>query len=34
MMIPMLSSAHELNKVLALIDEVKQELHRERLAFD
>ncbi len=34
MMIPMLSSAHELNDVLALIDDVKQELHRERLAFD
>ena len=34
MMIPMLSSAHELNEVLALIDDVKQELQRERLAFD
>jgi len=34
MMIPMLSSADELNKVMALIDDVKQELHRERLAFD
>jgi len=33
-MIPMLSSAHELNTVLALIDDVKQELHREHLAFD
>jgi phosphotransferase system enzyme I (PtsI) len=34
LMIPMLSSADELNKVMALIDDVKQELHRERLAFD
>ena len=34
MMIPMLSSAYELNEVMALIDDVKQELHRERLAFD
>jgi phosphotransferase system enzyme I (PtsI) len=34
MMIPMLSSACELNEVLALIDDVKQELQREHLAFD
>ena len=34
MMIPMLSSASELNAVLALIDDVKQELHRDGLAFD
>jgi len=34
MMIPMLSSAQELNEVLTLIEEVKEELHRERLAFD
>ncbi len=34
MMVPMLSNAHELNQVLALIDEVKQELQREHLAFD
>ena len=34
MMIPMLSSAHELETVLALIDDVKQELQREHLAFD
>ena len=34
MMIPMLSSAQELNEVLVLIEEVKEELHRERLAFD
>jgi phosphotransferase system enzyme I (PtsI) len=34
MMIPMLSSAQELNEVMALIDDVKQELNRERLAFD
>jgi len=34
MMIPMLSSAHELNQVQALIDDVKQELQHERLAFD
>ena len=34
MMIPMLSSASELNTVLALIDDVKQELHRDGLAFD
>jgi len=34
MMIPMLSSAQELNEVLALIEEVKEELQRERLAFD
>ena len=34
MMIPMLSSAHELDTVLALINDVKQELQRERLAFD
>jgi phosphotransferase system enzyme I (PtsI) len=34
MIIPMLSSAQELNEVLVLIEEVKEELHRERLAFD
>ena len=34
MMIPMLSSAYELNEVMALIDDVRQELQRERLAFD
>jgi phosphotransferase system enzyme I (PtsI) len=34
MMIPMLSSASELNTVLALIDDVKQELHQDGLAFD
>jgi len=34
MMIPMLSSAQELSEVLKLIEEVKEELHRERLAFD
>ncbi|MFQ5642124.1 MAG: phosphoenolpyruvate--protein phosphotransferase [Thiogranum sp.] len=34
MMIPMLSSAHELNEVLTLVDDVRQELHREHLAFD
>ena len=34
MMIPMLSSAQELNEVLTLVEEVKEELHRERLAFD
>jgi phosphotransferase system enzyme I (PtsI) len=34
MMIPMLSSASELNEVLALIEDVKQELQRQRLAFD
>ena len=34
MMIPMLSSAQELNEVLSLIEEIKEELHRERLAFD
>jgi len=34
MMIPMLSSAQELNEVIALIDDVKQELNREHLAFD
>lgn len=34
MMIPMLSSARELDEVLALIDDVKQELQRDRLAFD
>jgi len=34
MMIPMLSSAQELSEVLTLIDEVKDELHRECLAFD
>ena len=34
MMIPMLSSARELNEVLSLIDDVKQDLQRERLAFD
>ncbi|MEN8762311.1 MAG: phosphoenolpyruvate--protein phosphotransferase, partial [Thiogranum sp.] len=34
MMIPMLSSAQELTEVLTLIEEVKEELHRERLAFD
>jgi len=34
MMIPMLSSAQELSEVLMLIDEVKDELHREHLAFD
>jgi phosphotransferase system enzyme I (PtsI) len=34
MMIPMLSSAHELGEVLALIDDVKQELQHQRLAFD
>ncbi len=34
MMIPMLSSARELNEVLALIDDVKQELQRQHLAFD
>jgi phosphotransferase system enzyme I (PtsI) len=34
MMIPMLSSASELTEVLTLIDDVKQELQREHLAFD
>jgi len=34
MMIPMLSSSSELDAVLALIDDVKQELQRQRLAFD
>lgn len=34
MMIPMLSSAHELKEVLSLFDDVKQELRREHLAFD
>jgi phosphotransferase system enzyme I (PtsI) len=34
MMIPMLSSASELNTVLALIEDVKKELRSERLAFD
>ncbi len=34
MMVPMLSSAHELNEVLELIDDVKQELQRQHLAFD
>jgi phosphotransferase system enzyme I (PtsI) len=34
MMIPMLSSAQELNEVLTLIEAVKEELHLERLAFD
>jgi phosphotransferase system enzyme I (PtsI) len=34
MMIPMLSSASELNEVLALIDDVKQELDQDGLAFD
>jgi len=34
MMIPMLSSASELTQVLALIDDVKQELQRQHLAFD
>jgi len=34
MMIPMLSSAQELNKVLELIEEVKQELENEGLPFD
>ena len=34
LMIPMLSSARELNEVLALIDDVKQELQRQHLAFD
>jgi len=34
MMIPMLSSAQEVREVLALIEEVKEELHHERVAFD
>ncbi len=34
MMIPMLSSAHELNEVLSLIEDVKHELRREGTAFD
>jgi phosphotransferase system enzyme I (PtsI) len=34
MMIPMLSSSSELDAVLALIEDVKQELQRQRLAFD
>ena len=34
MMIPMLSSAGELAQVVALIDDVKQELQRQHLAFD
>ncbi len=34
MMIPMLSSSSELDAVLALIDDVKQELQRQHLAFD
>ncbi|MCO6411520.1 MAG: phosphoenolpyruvate--protein phosphotransferase [Thiogranum sp.] len=34
LMIPMLSNAQELNEVLHLIESVKQELQRERLAFD
>ena len=34
MMIPMLSSSSELDAVLALIDDVKRELQRQRLAFD
>jgi phosphotransferase system enzyme I (PtsI) len=34
MMIPMLSSASELDAVLGLIDDVKQELQRQHLAFD
>jgi len=33
-MIPMLSSMRELNSVLALIEQVRQELKREELAFD
>jgi len=34
MMIPMLSSSSELDAVLALIEDVKRELQRQRLAFD
>jgi phosphotransferase system enzyme I (PtsI) len=34
MMIPMLSSARELTETLDLIEEIKQELNRERTAFD
>jgi phosphotransferase system enzyme I (PtsI) len=34
MMIPMLSSAGELNQVLRLIEDVKQDLQKEGLAFD
>ncbi len=34
MMIPMLSSARELNEALELIDDIKQELHSDGVAFD